>query len=38
MTGRLGTLSAGAAADLLLLDADLRLLRVLRRGVWIYEG
>ncbi|WP_104104138.1 N-acetylglucosamine-6-phosphate deacetylase [Arthrobacter sp. 08Y14] len=36
--GQIGSLSAGAAADILLLDADLRLLRVLRRGVWISEA
>ncbi|MCC3266986.1 N-acetylglucosamine-6-phosphate deacetylase [Arthrobacter gengyunqii] len=38
MSGRIGTLAAGASADLLLLDANLRLSRVLRRGVWISEG
>ncbi|MBO0896050.1 N-acetylglucosamine-6-phosphate deacetylase [Arthrobacter sunyaminii] len=36
--GQIGSLSVGAAADILLLDADLRLLRVLRRGVWISEA
>ena len=35
MSGRIGTLAAGASADLLLLDSGFRLTRVLRRGVWI---
>ena len=35
MSGRIGTLAPGASADILLVDADLRLVRVLRRGLWI---
>lgn len=35
MSGQVGTLSAGAQADVLVLDRDLTLNRVLRRGAWI---
>ncbi|MFJ7749025.1 N-acetylglucosamine-6-phosphate deacetylase [Arthrobacter sp. NPDC097144] len=38
MSGDAGTLSAGARADILVLDPDLHLNRVLRRGVWIAEA
>lgn len=34
-TGSIGVLAAGAAADVLLLDTDLRLTGVLRGGIWI---
>mgnify|MGYP000679565514 CR=1 FL=1 len=37
-SGTIGTLAAGATADVLLLDAGLRVTGVMRHGVWISEG